>query len=350
MLWVRNPVRTPVLNPAHGLWLWKPETLYLDTSGSVAEWRRHKSRRDFIELSDPAETGSCGTTYSFVVTPPQRNNPLPTVIMGDEKELSKVLVRVDLGAEVRYTAKVSIHSFCEPKGLDAKDLSYIPRMRATDIRQSRFQTVLVCSKQPMKLAASIVWSRISNQDVLVLDNDLNAAEKTAKWRGMLALYMSWIDISWNYYIYNFYAVLLIRSVYPTMSPWIATVVLLVSRLPYSPALLQLEAPGLWSIFQYMSYCLALATLFRNSASVYSLLLPPRVLGKLEIRIRLAVVLHSFLVDSYLVNVDPIAQWIFAITVTIGLEALVTMREHYFSPYKDLEASWSVRNRVYHEPY
>jgi hypothetical protein len=350
MLWVRNPVRTPVRNPALGFWLWKPETLYLDTSGSIAEWRRHKSRREFIELPDPAETGSCGTTYGFVVTPPQRNNPIPTIVIDDEKEVWKVLVRVDLGVEVRYTAKVSIHCLCEPKGLDDKDLSYIPRMRATDIPQSRFQTMPLRSKQPMKLAASIAWNRISNQDILILDIAINASETTARWRGMLALLMSWPVISWNYYMYSFFAALLMRSLYPTMSPWVATVILLVSRLPYSPALLQPEAPGLWSIFQYMSYFLALATLFRNSASVYSLLLPPRVLGKPEIRLRLAVVLLSFLVDSYLANVDPIAQWLFAITVTIGLEALVTIREHYFSPYKDLEASWSVRNRVYHEPY
>jgi hypothetical protein len=348
LLWVRNPVRTPIRNPALGFWLWKPETLYLDTSSSVYEWKRHKSRREFIELPDPLDPRTRGTTHGFVVTPPQ-SEQLPTAITDDDDEqVLKVLVRVDLGE--RYKANVSIQQFFEPKGLDYKDMSHVPRMRAIDVPQSRFQTTVIRSKLPTMMAASIAWKRISNQYVLILDIDINAGGKSTSWRTALTSFISWTVIKWDYHTYSFYVALLIRSQYPTILPWIVTFALLAFRLLHRPTSVQPDVRGLWDMSKNMFYLLTLALLFRDSAAVYSLLLPARVLDKHEIQLRLMLCLFSLLVDAYLANFGRVAQWMFAISVTIGLEGMLTMWAYYFPRYRYKGINMAKIHRVQHAPH
>jgi hypothetical protein len=121
-------------------WLSGLEILYLDTSRLIFEWKRHGSRRDFIKLPDPAENSR--TTYAFVFTPPHTDQDSESTL-DDGEWLSKALVRVDIGVQMRCNANISIHSFWKRKDLDYPKLSHIPHMRFADIPRSHLESRLL---------------------------------------------------------------------------------------------------------------------------------------------------------------------------------------------------------------
>jgi hypothetical protein len=116
------------------------------------------------------------------------------------------------------------------------------------------------------------------------------------------------------------------------------------------ASLSLYLPSSPHLQLYALCFLALSVASHDPTLVCCLLLPLQVLRKQETWIRIAAGLIVVLLKWYLAKFDPIAPWLFAIAMTIGLESLAAMRDYYFSPYKDSEASWFVRNSVCHTPY
>jgi hypothetical protein len=246
---------------------------------------------------------------------------------------------------MRYNANISIHSFRERKDLDYPELSHIPHLRFADIPRSHLQTaVIIPSTEPTKLTTSVAWRRISEQDVLVLDTDTKATSPYARFRNNLTMQALRSPVTSDYLLTVVYRMFLMLA-QSKIRPWLTPLVRLTLGIFYLRAYLYPGAPSLWSTSKYALYYLYFAALFRDPAPIYSLLLPPRILGRREFQQRLAVVMLSAIVDLSLTNSHPTARWSFAIFITIGLEGLVTIRKYFL-----LIKTWYVRNRIHCRPY
>jgi hypothetical protein len=154
ILWIRSPQL--------GIHDWWRETLSIDASG---QWQRHVSGKNWIEI--PNRENTVPHSYGFIFT-----NPCPPSALTSRdsaKTLSKFFIRVDIGLRSSYTAHLTIHEYSDDIDEKFQNLGMFSTVIDPSVVRSRHVSAVIRANQPERLGATISWSRINDQDVLVLD-------------------------------------------------------------------------------------------------------------------------------------------------------------------------------------
>jgi hypothetical protein len=170
------PRSLSVSNLPASLVLWKPKIVYLDTSTST-----------WVCLSTPLEPGipiirmpglKEEASYGILFHPPSSYSDIAS---SDDENTSclKVLVRVDVGFDVRYSVNVRIQLFQQVTRSEfSTDSDALPSIPPAEIpSNSRSQILSIPTRLSETMNASASWKRISSHEVLCLEIDLTVDDK-----------------------------------------------------------------------------------------------------------------------------------------------------------------------------
>jgi hypothetical protein len=170
-----TPRSLSVSNLPASLVLWKPKIVYLDTSTSTWVCLSTPLEPNIPLIRVPAQQERA--SYGVLFCPP---SPYPDVTSNDYENTPclKVLIRLDVGIEERFSLNVRIQLFQVVRDEFFADSNSLPSIPPAEIpSNSRSQIISIPTRLSETMNASASWKRISSHEVLCFEIDLTVGDK-----------------------------------------------------------------------------------------------------------------------------------------------------------------------------